>query len=72
MELKAVEPDRIAGLRAERRRGSTLTLVPGFYSRLSEGARSSPDPGFRRGREERFGIWAMSWRSIDLTLDTRT
>ncbi len=38
MELTSVERDRIADLRAERQRDTTISLVPGFYSRLSEEA----------------------------------
>jgi len=38
MELTPVERDGIAGLRAERQRESAVSVVPGFYSRLSEEA----------------------------------
>jgi hypothetical protein len=38
MELTQVERDRIDDLRAERQRDTTMSLVPGFYSRLREEA----------------------------------
>ncbi len=38
MELTSVERDRITDLRAERQRDTAISLVPGFYSRLSEEA----------------------------------
>ncbi|MFH0917117.1 MAG: rhodanese-like domain-containing protein [bacterium] len=38
MELKQVDREEIASLREEHRRGSSLGIVPGFYSRLVEEA----------------------------------
>ncbi len=38
MELTQVDPERIASLREERQRGSSLAVVPEFYSRLSREA----------------------------------
>jgi hypothetical protein len=40
MRLTPVDRERIAALRDERRRDSSLAVVPGFYSRLSEEAQA--------------------------------